>query len=278
MKINWFPGHMKKALEEIKRELKKVDVVIYVLDSRAPKSCLNPELDKISGQKPVLYVFNKVDIADEEKISKFSRSFKTQTSDYIIINSTTTGAGKLITSKIRMLCQEKINKFRQKGINPTIRGIVVGVPNCGKSTLVNNLCQKGKAVTGNKPGVTKGQTWFNIGDCVEVCDTPGTLYPNLINQEIAQNLAFIGSIKDEIVETNALATELIKRLKAFYPNNFEGRYGKANTLEDIAKSRGFLMQGGELDIEKAAFAILNDFRSGKFGRVTIEELWKSLIE
>lgn len=272
MKINWFPGHMKKALDNMRIELTKVDAIIYVLDSRAPMSCINPELNKISGNKPILYVFNKIDLADEDKISKICGKFKSASTDYVKLNSTMSGAGKVITNKIKILTKDKIEKYKAKGINISVRAMVVGVPNSGKSTLVNNLCKKAKAITGNKPGVTKGQQWFNIGDCVEICDTPGTLYPNLQDQEVAKSLAFIGSIKDDIVEIHALATDLISRIEKLYPTLIEERYKGAKKLEDIAKIRGFVLSGGEVDLDRTAKAILNDFRSGKIGKMTIEEL------
>ena len=272
MKINWFPGHMKKALDSMRVELGKIDVVIYVLDSRAPKSCLNPALNAISGGKPVLYVFNKIDLADEDKINVFAKTFKTQTADFIKLNSTMSGAGKAITTKVKNLAKQKVDKYNAKGVNITIRAMVVGVPNSGKSTLVNNLCKKAKAVTGDRPGVTKGKQWFNIGDCVEICDTPGTLYPNLENQEVAKSLAFIGSIKDDVVETNALAEELINRIEKFYPGKVKERYKNACTIGEIGKIRGFIISGGEVDIDRTSLAILNDFRSGKMGRMTIENL------
>ena len=272
MKINWFPGHMKKALDEMRQELQKVDVVIYVLDSRAPKSSINPELDKISGNKPVLYVFNKIDMADEEKVKRFSKNFKSAGHDFLLINSTSSGESKAICSKIKSLAKDKIQKYLNKGVNITIRAMVVGVPNSGKSTLVNNLCKKAKAVTGNKPGVTKGKQWFNIGDNVEICDTPGTLYPNLSDQEIAKNLVFIGSIKDDVVDINELATELILRIESFYPNAVKNRYKGSNNIEDIAKVRGFVLPGGDADLDRSSQAVINDFRSGKIGKLTIEDL------
>lgn len=272
MKINWFPGHMKKALDKMRLELKKVDVIIYVLDSRAPKSCLNPELDKISGGKPVLYVFNKIDLADDRKVKEYAKKFKSSKTDFLLLTSTLSGAGKEITARIKNLCREKVEKYKSKGVNISVRAMVVGVPNSGKSTLVNNLCKKAKAVTGNRPGVTKSDQWFNIGDCVEVCDTPGTLYPNLENQETAKSLAFVGSIKDDVVETTELARELIVRLEKFYQENLLERYKGARTLEEIAKVRGFVLGKGELDIERTALTVLNEFRSGKLGKMTIEEL------
>lgn len=272
MKINWFPGHMKKALDAMRIELGKIDVIIYVLDSRAPKSSLNPKLNEISGEKPILYVFNKIDIADEKKVIAFANKFKDDSHDYILLNSTLSGAGKVITSKIRQLAHEKFDKYKSKGVNITLRAMVVGVPNSGKSTLVNNLCKKAKAITGNRPGVTKGKQWFNIGDCVEVCDTPGTLYPNLADQEIAKALAFVGSIKDEIVDQNEMAEELIDLLNELYPNAVSNRYRGEITLEGIARARGYMLAGGALDIDRTAQAVITDFRSGKLGRITVDRL------
>ncbi len=276
MKINWFPGHMKKALDELKKEIEKVDVVIYVLDARAPKSSINPEIDKLAESRPILFVLNKVDLSDIEKLEKFVPILKSERSDFIYLNSTESGAGSIINSKIRLLCKNKIKKHEEKGIKPTLRAIVVGIPNCGKSTLVNNLCKKAKAVTGNKPGVTKSQQWFSIGSNIEICDTPGTLYPNLENQEIAKTLAFIGSIKDEVVFDIELANQLLERIEKIYPGIISRHYKGASTLEEIARVRAFLSQGGGFDEERAARALFNDFRTGKLGQLLIEDLDEKL--
>lgn len=271
MKINWFPGHMKKALDELKRELDKADVVIYVLDARAPMSCINPELDKLTNSKPVLFVLNKADLSDVDKLEQIVESLKSKDSDCIYLNATESGAMGVINSRIKALCKSKIKRFEEKGIKPVLRAIVVGVPNCGKSTLVNNLCKKGKAVTGDKPGVTKGKQWFTIGQNVEVCDTPGTLYPDIENQEIAKTLAFIGSIKDEILDVVELANELLVRLNKLYPGVVKEKYKGATTLEEIARVRAFLLPGGGFDEERAAKSLLTDFRTGKLGSLLIEE-------
>lgn len=270
MKINWFPGHMSKALNEMKKMLKIIDVVIYVLDSRAPISSVNPSLNKISENKPVLYVFNKTDLADEAKIASISKSFKGEGFDYVCLNSTMSGAGKIIKQKLKTLANAKIQKYLAKGVKTTIRALVVGVPNSGKSTLINNLCGKAKAITGDRPGVTKQNLWLPLGDNIEICDTPGTLYPNLVDQEIALNLAFIGSIKDIIVDQVELAEALLGRLNALYPQLITNRYCQNATLEDVAKKRGYLTHGSLPDYERTAQAIIDDFRKGRIGKITLD--------
>lgn len=271
MKINWFPGHMKKALDMMRVELEKVDVIIYVLDSRAPKSSLNPKLNEIAAGKPILYVFNKIDLADEEKILKYMQQFKGENFDYVKISSILSGASNNIVQKIKSLASNKLKKYQEKGVIISIRAMVVGIPNSGKSTLVNNLCKKAKASTGDKPGVTKGKQWFNLGG-VEICDTPGTLYPNLADQEIAKHLAFIGSISDDVVEVCALAKDLIDCMNELYPGRIAERFKGQTSLEGVAKVRGFVASGGELDVERAAYAVISDFRNGKLGKVMVDRL------
>ena len=270
MKINWFPGHMKKALAEINKQLSKVDVVIYVLDSRAPLSSINPSLNNLIKNKNILYVFNKIDLADENRIAEIAPRFKGDCYDYITLNSTMSGAGLKIKQKISSLSKAKIEKYKAKGVNITIRAMVVGVPNSGKSTLVNNLCGKAKAVTGNKAGVTKSNLWLNIGGNIELCDTPGTLYPNLADQTTAKRLAFVGSIKDEVVDETELGLELLKTLLSSHKESLFARYGEVSTLEDIALKRGFKLSGGELDVDRAALALIDDFRKGRIGRITLD--------
>lgn len=270
MKINWFPGHMKKALDEMREELSKVDVVVYVLDARAPLSSINPSLNKLIASKKVLYVFNKIDLADEKRISEIASHFKGENCDYVILNSTLSGAGGKIRNKINMLAKDKISKYAQKGVKTTVRAMVVGVPNSGKSTLVNNLCGKAKAVTGNRAGVTKSTQWLNIGDNVELCDTPGTLYPNLADQTTAKRLAYVGSIKEEVVDTTELGSELLSTLKETYPVEFSSRYKGCESLEDVAKLRGFMLSGGSYDEDRAALALIDDFRKGRIGRITLD--------
>lgn len=278
MKINWFPGHMKKALREIEGQLKNVDVILYVLDSRAPLSSINPSLNKLTKDKAILYIFNKYDLSDKGRVSQLAKDFKTQNSDYVFMNSTSSGASKVIKSKILSLSKEKLDKAKAKGVRAIIRAIVIGVPNSGKSTLVNNLCGKAKAVVGNRPGVTKTTKWLSIGDNIEVCDTPGTLYPNLENQDTAKKLYFIGSIKDEIISDVALLTQdFIDMTKEKYYQNLVSRYGEDLTIEAIAKKRGYLLSKDEYDLERTSSAVLDDFRKGRLGGITLD-WWGNMKE
>ncbi|MGN1200826.1 MAG: ribosome biogenesis GTPase YlqF [Candidatus Caccovivens sp.] len=270
MKINWFPGHMNKALKDISDNLKKVDVVTYILDARIPLSSLNPTLSNITENKPVLYVLNKIDMADEQKIKGLLPKFKTSNSDYVLFNSTLSGKSEVILNKVKSLAHEKIERYKSKGVKPSIRTMVVGIPNCGKSTLVNNLCKKAKAITGNKAGVTKHGLWLPVGDCIEVYDTPGTLYPNIADQEVAKNLAYVGSVRDEILDFVELTQELINLLDKLYPNVIATRYSGAKTLEEIAQVRKFVSNGGEIDLERAAKAVIDDFRKGRLGKLTLD--------
>lgn len=270
MKINWFPGHMNKAIKDISEQLKKVDVVTYILDARIPISSLNPTLSTLAENKPILYVINKIDMADEERIKELLPQFKGENSDFILFNSTASGKSDLIVGKIKKLATKKIEKYKAKGVKATIRTMIVGVPNCGKSTLVNNLSKKAKAITGNKAGVTKHGLWLPIGDCIEVYDTPGTLYPNISDQTVAQKLAFVGSVRDEILDFNALAAQLISLLQTKYPTLLEKRYGQARTVEEIALARKYVTAGGQIDLDRAARMIVDDFRKGRIGRITLD--------
>ena len=261
---------MNKALKDISENLKKVDVVTYILDARIPLSSVNPSLSKLTENKPVLYIFNKIDLADEKKMQMFLPQFRSETSDYLLYNSTLSGKSNVVLNKINKLASKKIEKYKSKGIKATIRTMVVGIPNCGKSTLVNNLCKKAKTITGDKAGVTKRGQWLAVGEGIEVYDTPGTLYPNIENQTIAQKLAYVGSVRDEILDFVELAQEFIKLIQNLYPGYIENRYSGACTLEDIAKIRKFVTNGGEIDLERTSKVVIDDFRKGRLGKITLD--------
>lgn len=275
-KINWFPGHMQKALRMMEAEAKNVDALIYVLDSRAPFACLNPEFVRIIGSKPILYVLNKIDLADEKKIKEIKTKLPGENKLTIELNSTASGAIGLVTSSLNALCKATIEKYKNKGVNYFVRAMVLGVPNCGKSTLVNNLCGSKKAITGNKPGVTKGKQWVKLSNNIEILDTPGTLWPNLIDEGEARKLAFIGSIKDDVVEVEQLSLFLLEALLKTYPKELEERFSvqvenktPLEIMEEIAERRKYVVRGGEIDYERTAKAILDDFRKGRIGKITL---------
>ena len=275
-KINWFPGHMQKALRMMEAEAKNVDALIYVLDSRAPFACLNPEFVRIIGSKPILYVLNKIDLADEKKIKEIKTKLPGENKLVIELNSTASGAIGLVTSSLNALCKATIEKYKNKGVNYFVRAMVLGVPNCGKSTLVNNLCGSKKAITGNKPGVTKGKQWVKLSNNIEILDTPGTLWPNLIDEGDPRKLAFIGSIKDDVVEVEQLSLFLLEALLKTYPKELEERFSvqvenktPLEIMEEIAERRKYVVRGGEIDYERTAKAILDDFRKGRIGKITL---------
>ena len=278
-KINWFPGHMAKALNQMTGEIKNVDMLIYVLDARAPFSCLNPEFSALAINKPVLYVINKSDLADDEITQQFKNKLNSiENSACVVLNSTMNGANKVIEPIMKNLCKDKLDKFSQKGIKINLRAMVVGVPNSGKSTLINNLCGMRKTITGDKAGVTRGKQWVSLKNGFELLDTPGTLWPNLKDQDVACNLAIIGSIKNEIVDINELSLYLINFLKNNYVDALTKKYGiqindcsVIEILDLIAQKKHYLLKGNEVDYDRTCFSIIDDFRKGKLGKITLEK-------
>lgn len=278
MKINWFPGHMTKALRVMHSEVKNIDVVIYMLDARAPLACLNPEFDKLISNKPVLIVLNKADMADKSKFQIVKKQITEKFNNNIQViesNSTASGIKKTVLDKINILSVEKIEKNKNKGLNPFIKAMVIGIPNSGKSTFVNNLCGKAKALTGNKPGVTKGKQWVAISDNIQVLDTPGTLYPNLSDEKSAKYLGYIGSISDKVLDFNELALNFIETIEEQYPSALKTRYNPKLTgtvgekLTQIAISKKLVIKGGEIDYDRTCAMILDDFRKKRLGNITL---------
>lgn len=275
--INWYPGHMTKSIRMIEENIKLIDVLIYVLDARAPKSCINPEFARYIEKLPVVYVLNKCDLADSAETEKWSKLLCGDRSEAIMVNSTVSKSTASVLAIIKKLCGGKIQKYAAKNINTTIKAMVIGVPNTGKSTLINNLLGKAKAITGNRPGVTRGKQWFRVGEYIEVLDTPGTLYPKLNDQVSARHLAYLGSIKDEVVDTFELSVQLLSELAMLKPDAISSRYGfipsesGEKDLEEVARSRSFLLKGGAPDTERASVALIDDFRKGRLGRITLDK-------
>lgn len=278
MKINWFPGHMAKALRMMKEEVKNVNVIIYVLDARAPLSCLNPKFVEIIKDKPFLFVLNKYDLADEKKLQVIEKQLSEKYNAKIVkLNATKSASGKSIENALRELSADKIQKYKEKGINYMPKAMVIGVPNCGKSTIINNLYGQTTALTGNKPGVTKAKQIVTLASGTQLYDTPGTLWPSFENEKIAVNLALIGSIKDEVLDLNELAYYLVGYLKQNYLNFLNQRYKidaqnltELEIIDQIGKNRGMLLKGGEIDFDKVCTLIVNEFRKGLIGKITLD--------
>lgn len=281
MKINWFPGHMKKNLDMVKKEVQDVDVIIYMLDARAPLSCINPAFVKVIKNKPIIYAINKVDLVDKDTLSKFVQQLsKTSLSQVVLINATESIVKNKIINAIQTSLSEKINAFQAKGAKITVKAMVIGVPNCGKSTLCNTLAGKTKAITGDKAGVTKSKQWIKVNPYVEVLDTPGTLWPNLNNIKVAENLAFIGSIKSEVLDNEQLCIMLVKRIAEIDKKSFEDKYkiiiekddDSVAIIEKIAFAKGLKIKGGEPDFDRTYTLILNDYKKGKITNKILDEI------
>ena len=281
MQINWFPGHMKKTLDKMQDNIKKIDIVIYVLDARAVFSCLNPNFDKIVKDKTILYVVNKVDLIEKSDAEKIVNIFKKQNKNVICMQGTLSTNKSYLLSCLKDLVKDKYESRKNKGIEPVFKVMVIGTPNTGKSTIINTLYGQKKAVTGDKAGVTKANQWVKVSDNFVMLDTPGTLWPKFENEIIAQNLAFIGSIKKEVLDESELGFELVKFLISKYPNLLESRYKVSDfdretidVYDDILVKAGCIMKGKEIDYERGGTKILEDFRSGRIGKICLDDLSK----
>lgn len=277
MNYQWYPGHMTRAKRMMQEDMKLIDLVIELLDSRVPLSSRNPDIDELAKQKARLVLLNKADLADERLNEVWADYFRGQGCFVAKIDSRNRGGLKPIQSLIQEACREKTERDRKRGIlNRPVRAMVVGIPNVGKSTFINSFAGRACAKTGNRPGVTKGKQWIRLNKQVELLDTPGILWPKFEDQEVGLKLAFIGSIKDEILQTEELAAELVKFMKSVYPGVLEEKYDILavediyGCLRNIAESRHCLVRGSELDTGKAAAILLDDFRSGRLGRITLE--------
>lgn len=272
--IQWYPGHMAKAFREMDEIVRFVDMVIVLLDARIPKSSFNPEVYKKFQNKPVLYVLTKKDKADPKQTLKWCEYYQKQNATAIAVNSKTNGAKNEIMKAVLKVMEPKRQKDALKGIRPkAIKAMVVGIPNVGKSTLINNLAGKKIASVGDKPGVTKSQQWIKLNKDLELLDTPGVLWPKFEDPQVGLHLAFTGAIKDNILQIEDVVNYGIKFLIEHYPNALSNRYGVLETEEyliNLAKEKKFYTNTKEIDFNKTAFMILNDYRNGALGQITLD--------
>lgn len=285
MVYQWYPGHMTKAKRMMQENIKLIDLVIELVDARIPMSSRNPDIDELGKNKSRLILLNKADLADEKQTKSWQTFFEKQGCFVVALNSRNRNGMKAINSAVAEACKEKLERDRKRGIlNRPVRAMVVGIPNVGKSTFINSFAGKACAKTGNKPGVTKGKQWIRLSKTLELLDTPGILWPKFEDQQVGIRLALIGSMNDEILNTEELAMELIRFLEREYGGLLKERYGISpaeeettgemavlKILEQIAEVRKCFKKGEELDLRKAANLLLDDFRNGKLGRVTLEK-------
>ena len=278
MNIQWYPGHMTKAKRAMKEDVKLVDLVIELVDARAPLASRNPDIDSLAAGKGRVILLNKADLASEKANAAWITYFESQGFQVMKIDARAKATLKQLNALIQEACKERIERDRRRGIlNRPVRAMVVGIPNVGKSTFINSFAGKAAAKTGNKPGVTKGNQWIRLNKQVELLDTPGILWPKFEDQRVGLLLAFLGSINDEILEKDELASELADYLRNITPGLLKERYGieedgkkPYELLDEIAAARACLTKGGVNDLTKAARLLLDEFRGGKLGRITLE--------
>lgn len=275
--LKWFPGHMKSALEDIEdNKIKLADVILYVLDARAPFSCMNPNVNKIVHNKPIIYVFNKMDLADDKRISEIQKEFIDSGKTTILVSSNNSNFKNAVKSALKTVLKEKIERHRAKGMTATYKVLVLGVPNTGKSTLINMLAGVKKATTGNIAGVTRVNQWIKIDDMFMLLDTPGILWPKF-DDGLSRNLAYVGSLSDKEFDMVDLGFELMQILYEKYPEKLKEKFDVDYEFEEfielydrICLKRGFIMRGKEIDYERAGKTFITEFRNGKFGKATLE--------
>ena len=277
--IHWFPGHMNKALHEVEEKVKVIDVVIELFDARAPKSSINEHLEKVIQHKKKLYVFTKADLADPEQTAKWQKHFRTEDSEVLVVNVNDKNSYNSISNAVIRLGKSKWAKEMARGMKPQpIRTMIIGIPNVGKSSLINLLAKRKAAGVQNKPGYTRGEQWIKVNKDFLLLDTPGILPMSYENQEKAANLALVGSIREDILPNNELVAILLKFLKEHYPNALKERFDIEEItepkpiLEEIANKRGLLAGSGRLDILKAESLLLKEFKDGLLGRISLEWL------
>jgi len=278
MNYQWYPGHMTKARRMMEENIQLIDLMIELLDARVPEASRNPDINVLGKNKARLVILNKADLADDKINKKWIRSFQEQGITALEINSKNGEGVKNIQSAVQVACKEKTERDRRRGIIARpVRAMVVGIPNVGKSTLINSIAGKASTKTGNKPGVTKGKQWIRLNKNLELLDTPGILWPKMADPSTGLKLALIGSMNDEILSSEDMAYELMKILAVDYPGILEKRFPvlagvtePIEVMQKIARSRGCLLKGDELDLVKAAGILMDEFRNGKLGRISLE--------
>ena len=277
MDINWYPGHMTGARRKMQEDIKLCDIVIELLDARIPGSSKNPDLDDLIGNKKRLIILNKADMADSAVTEKWVNYYESKGIKVLTMDSRVRKQTLKVTAAVKEVCKEKIERDRRRGIAARpIKAMVAGIPNVGKSTFINSFVGRTSAKTGNKPGITRGNQWIRLSKDINLLDTPGILWPKFDNQQIGLNLSFIGSINDNILEMTEVAGEFISFLKDNYCNILAERYMIKDVddvfqiMEEIAIAKKCVKKGGEPDIEKTCILLLDDFRSGKLGRISLE--------
>ena len=293
-RIQWYPGHMAKTKREISEDLKLVDVVIEVLDARIPKSSQNPDIAELTKDKKKIIVLNKIDLADPIQNELWKKLFKEKGQECILVESNKgTGISEVIKA-IQKVVEQDLKNYAEKGrTGRKIKAMILGIPNVGKSSFINRITKTNRLEVGNKPGVTKKKQWLNINDNINLLDTPGVLWPKFKDEKVALNLAFTGTIKDDVLEITEIGYQLLKYLLEKYKENIIERYGISieyiekilnqnqpenfniyEIMQEIGRKRGAIVSGGNVDDEKTAKILLDDFRSGKLGRITIERIEK----
>ena len=281
LNIQWFPGHMTKAQRMIEEHMKQVDAVCEILDARIPMASRNPDIDRLAGDKPRIVVLNRTDLADPKATARWRAAFQRQGMTVLETDSRSGKGVNGFSGAVRTALHDKIEAYAAKGqVGRAMRVMVLGIPNVGKSSFINRMAQSKRAKVEDRPGVTRTKQWVKIGSNMELLDMPGVLWPKFDDQTVAQKLAFTGAINDDVMDLEALACLLLQRLAVSYPKALEERYRMTDLqaiqedgfamLELLGRKRGMLISGGEVNTERAAITLLDEFRSGKLGRITLE--------